>query len=471
VSYEEAFEAAKNGDFHTAIPLLHRAAKETGFASDIVNNAYTLALYNAGDKTRLAEVSFQIALSLVQTDPASAMDYFQRALVAGLDNDCVRQIGEHFEGWAVPVQDVHLGLPIRRVAHIVSNLIAGQAPTEYLRMLVSSLKLQGIESLVFTTESGASWFYNPSGVPLSQSIDLAGDVKLGDVDGDFVERANRIAEAVRTSQTQAAFFHGDLSDQIMARVASVRSSPLQINVNYGTEMDVDVFDGRIHLSQNAFERTRFRAGPAEWVPISSDIESRSQKCEPLTRQAMGLESATTISATFGKLERSSDRNYVRVLSEIMKRFPKHFHLFAGPGNVRAMRSQLHSEGVLPRVRFLGDVKDVAPLLNVVDIYLAAFPDSSAQTVLEAMGAAKPVVALRFPPDSPHNSGAEVVGGRELTAASEANYIEIADRLLRNADLRAEQGRVMHDRFQAEFRPERLGERCRQFLARFQPATS
>ena len=471
MSYEEAFEALKNGDFHTAVPLLHRAAKETGFASDIINNAYTLALHSAGDKPGLAEVSFQIAISLVQTDPASAMDYFQRALAAGLAGDYVRKIGEYCTEWAAPRREVYLDLLIRRVAHIVSSLTQGQAMTDYLRMLVASLRLHGIESLVFTTESRASWFYNASGIPQSQSVDVGCNVKIGGTEGDFVERADRIVELVATSQTQASFFHGDLSDQIMTRAASMRPSPLQINVNYGTEMDADVFDGRIHLSQNACERTRFRTGPAEWVPAASDIEIRMQTCEPLTRQAMGLESATTISATFGRLERSSDHNYVRVLSGIMKRFPKHFHLFAGPGNVRAMRSQLHSEGVLPRVRFLGDVKDVAPLLNVVDVYLAAFPDSGAQSVLEAMGAAKPIVALRFSLDSPCNSGAEAVGRRELTAAGEASYIEIADRLLRNAELRLAQGREMHERFCAEFRPERLGERYKRFLTRFQSASS
>jgi glycosyltransferase involved in cell wall biosynthesis len=136
-----------------------------------------------------------------------------------------------------------------------------------------------------------------------------------------------------------------------------------------------------------------------------------------------------------------------------------------------MRSHLHAEGVLPRVRFLGDIRDIAPLLNVVDIYLAAFPDSTAQFVLEAMGAGKPVLALRFPLDSPSNSGAEMIGLRELTAPGEANYIEIADRLLRNADLRAEVGQALQDRFRREFRPERLGERYKQFLARFDSAES
>jgi len=131
-----------------------------------------------------------------------------------------------------------------------------------------------------------------------------------------------------------------------------------------------------------------------------------------------------------------------------------------------VRSHLHSEGVLPRVRFLGHVRDVAPLLDIIDVYLASFPDSGGRSVLEAMGAGKPVVVLRFAPDSHYNSGAEFVGLRELTAPREADYIEIADRLLRNPALRQRQGQAMLDRFRAEFRPERLGERYRAFLAPF-----
>src|SRR6266446_5962625 len=180
---------------------------------------------------------------------------------------------------------------------------------------------------------------------------------------------------------------------------------------------------------------------------------------------MGLESATTISATYGNLYKVAGSGYLKVLSEIMKRFPKHFHLFAGAGNVKAIRSHLHSEGVLPRVRFLGHVADVAPLLEVVDVYLASFPHSGGHSILEAMGAGKPVVVLRFPPDSHYNSGAELVGVRELIAPGEADYVEIADRLLRNPALRQKQGEAMLARFRSEFHPERQAERYVKFIDR------
>jgi hypothetical protein len=467
VNYEEAFEALKNGDFHTAVPLLEKAARETGYNSEVINHAYTLALYRKGDKERLAEVSFRVGNALVAEDPASAMDYFQRAMFGGLEQDRVRRIGEIFEQWAAPRVHPALDGPVTRVAHVVGCVLPGHAPTQYVKMLVSSLKKQGIESTVYTTEWAASWFFNPTGDPQSQALNLEADVKIAAVDGDFLQRAEKIADAIRGSGVQVAFFHGSLNEQITGRVAAMRPARVQINVNHGTEMDADVFNGRIHLFQNAMQRTRFANDPAEWIPLASDVEARMEISEPVTRQAMGLESATTISATFGNMYKVAGSGYARVLSEIMKRFPKHFHLFAGAGNVRGVRSHLHSEGVLPRVRFLGHVSDVAPILDVIDVYFASFPHSGGHSILEAMGAGKPVVALRFPPDSHYNSGAELVGIRELIAPGEADYIEIADRLLRNPTFRGQQSQLIRDRFRAQFRPERLGERYRAFLALFE----
>jgi hypothetical protein len=465
VNYQEAFEALKNGDFKTAASLLEPAARESGYTSDIINHAYTLALHQSGDKPRLADVAFRIGNALVQNDPASAMDYFQRALLAGLDAKRVRRIGEIFEEWAAPRTEAPVDGPVERVAHVVGCLLPGHAPTQYVKLLVSSLKRQDVQSTIFTTEWAASWFFNPSGVPQTQPMEIDADVQVASVEGDFVERAQKVADAIRASGIKVAFFHGSLAEQITARVAAMRPAPLQVNVNHGSEMDADIFDGFVHLFQNAVERTRFSSHLAEWIPLASDIEMRLQMNEGVTRQSLGLESASTVSATYGNLYKVSGSGYLRVLTEIMKRFPKHFHLFAGAGNVKAIRSVLHSEGVLPRVRFLGHVGDVAPLLPAIDIYLASFPHSGGHSVIEAMGAGKPVVVLRFPPDSHYNSGAELVGVRELIAPGEADYIEIADRLLRDAPHRHKQGEAMLARFRSEFRPERQGERYVAFINR------
>jgi len=425
-----------------------------------VNHAYTLALYRVGDKARLAQVAFEVADSLASHDPASAMDYFQRAIFAGLDSSRLRRMGEFHEQRAQP------GPPASRssvdhVAHVIGHLSPEDENTKYLKLLVASLREQGIASSLFTTESTASWFFNAAGVPLSTSVEIDAQVKIASVEGDFVERAARIAADLKDSGIGVAFFHAGLDEQITARVASLRPVPIQVNVNHGREMDADLFSGRIHLTESALKSSRF-SGFAEWIPPVSDIESRIRLSESVTLQTMGLGEASSVSATFGNLIHSAGREYLRALSEIMKRFPNHFHLFAGPGNVKVIRSFLHSEGVLPRVRFLGNINDAAPLLAMIDVYLASFPDFAPAFILDAMGAGKPVVVLR-------NAGAELVGIRELTAPGVGDYIEIADRLLRNADTRAQRGEAVLKRFQSEFSPNRLGERYVTFLARLRRA--
>ena len=465
MNHQEALEALNNGDFKTAASLLEAAARQTGYTSDILNHAYTLALYQSGDKPRLAAAAFRIGSALVQDDPASAMDYFQRCLFAGLDSEHVRKIVEIFKQWAVPRPENTVTGPVDRVAHVVGCLLPDHAPTSYLRLLTSGLIRQGVRSTIFTTESAASWFFHPIGVVQSQSIPMDADIHIASVEGDFVERAQKIADAIRASDIKVAFFHGSIAEQISARVAAMRPAPLQVSVNHGSEMELDVFDGFIHLFQNAMVRSRVSSHLAEWIPTASDIETQLQLCDSVTRQSLGLESATSVSATYGNLQNVADSGYIRALTEIMKRFPKHFHLFAGVGNVKSLRSALHSEGVLPRVRFLGEVSDVAPLLSVIDVYLASFPDSGAHPIVEVMGAGKPIVVHRFPPDSQYNSGAELVGVRELIAPGEADYIEIASRLLRDPSQRKKQGEAMLARFQSEFHPERQAERYVKFIDR------
>ena len=53
--------------------------------------------------------------------------------------------------------------------------------------------------------------------------------------------------------------------------------------------------------------------------------------------------------------------------------------------------------------------------------------------------------------------------RELVAPGEADYVEIADRLLRTPAHHAAQGRAMQERFRKEFRPERLGRRYKELI--------
>jgi glycosyltransferase involved in cell wall biosynthesis len=323
---------------------------------------------------------------------------------------------------------------VRRVGHLVG------ADDRQVTLLVESLKELGVESKVFAT---------------------------GPVQGDPIESSDRIAEGIRDAGVQAVFFHAGGSDEIASLVASLRAAPVQVNVNRDVEMDAAVlFDGFIYFTQNALARSRFGSRPSVWIPPSSDIEKDLQSATFETRESLGLETASSVSATLSAPPHDRSIGFIRTVIEFLKRYPSHFHFLGGISNVRAIRGLLHSEGVLPRVRFLGPNSSARPLLAAVDLYLAAFPDPHSNGVLEMMAAGKPVIALQQAADSEFNTAAELVGEKELTPSTPAEYLALADRLIRDAAARSRLGDVMQKRFFMEFTPSRLAERYVEFVARF-----
>jgi hypothetical protein len=125
------------------------------------------------------------------------MDYFQRALLGGLDAACVRHIADIFEQWAAErpkLKSASRSRRITKVAHVIGCLSEDYAAARQLRLLVKSMDAAGVQSQVFTTEWAASWFFNPSGNVQSKSPQMVDNAVLASVQGTFLERAERIAQ-------------------------------------------------------------------------------------------------------------------------------------------------------------------------------------------------------------------------------------------------------------------------------------
>ena len=151
MSYERGFEALANGDYALAASLLADAAQATGYASDLINHSYTLALYKSGDLHRLASDALRIGETFVADDPGSAMDYFQRALLGNLDAEGVERIETALKGWAAPVHASRPG-SVRRAAHIVGGLDAHSPATRHAVQAARSLQHYGVDNTIFTTD-------------------------------------------------------------------------------------------------------------------------------------------------------------------------------------------------------------------------------------------------------------------------------------------------------------------------------
>ena len=467
MDHEDGLQALKDGDLKTAVPLLAKAVQDAAYSSQALNDAYTLALYRAGEKTRLGFAAIEIGDSLLESNPALAMDYFQRAFLGGgLDAACLRYIGEIFESWAAPKLSAtgSSGKPLKKVAHVVGSNQPDHEPARHVALLIESLRQQGVESQVFTTEWASSWFFNTNGIP-AQSPDVLRGAIVASTEGNFVERAERVAAAIRAADVEAVFYHADLNEQITARVAAFRPATLQVNVAYGVGMDADLFNGFVHLKKQGMAASHHSTEPRVWIPAPSDIAERVRACPPDMRQLMGLGAAETVSATLGGLQEVSEPKYLHAVTGLLKVFPNHYHLFAGSGDVKALRAALHADGVLPRVRFLGSIADRASVMAVTDLYLCPFKRFDESPLLEAMGAGRPCIAAKNSSDPTQNSAAEILSVPELIADSDAAYLQIAQGLLRDAEARKRAAGLVSMRFESEFSSELLGRKYVEFLSR------
>jgi glycosyltransferase involved in cell wall biosynthesis len=460
MSYSEGLEALQQGAFGAAVPLLEQAATAADFASDTINDAYTLALYHAGERQRLADVAFLVGSRAAAKSPGLAMDFFQRALIAGLDSERIRGIGAFHEEWAgKPRRSQQSDKAVVRVAHVAGGLFVDKEPTRRIRLLCEGLRAHGAASAVFSTEWAASWFLNRSGSGHSDAVEIGADSWRAPLEGTLLDRAQAVANAVRAYDPQVVLYHAQFFEQVTARVAAFISGPLQVHVNHDLEITADLFDGRIHCSGRALARTEYPDNSAGWIPRVSDVESRLTKDAPIARRAIGIDSASSVSATFGHLDAICSPGYLAALTELLTRFPNHYHLFAGQGNVRAARQTLHAEGVLPRVRFLGPYGNVALLLPALDFYLAPFPHFDQDPVLDAMGAGKPVIVHRKAMDANGDPAADLVGSEEeLVVDNQAGYVEAASRIIRKSALRETLSESMRQRFAANYSPAAMGKK-------------
>ena len=395
MKYEAAFRAFEAKDYARAAELLEPSVYEAGLTSDILNHTFTLALFHSGQSTRLADAAFDIGQELLASDPASALDYFERALYAGLDPERSRQIGAIFEGWS---QAPSPGSPqgqfqgqLQRIAHVVGSLSPSQVSI-YVGDLCRSLADVDVESCVFTTENHSAWFFSPTGPNEHSVVRIESEVRVASLEGDFFERADRIASEISEFGSDIVLYHSDLGEQITTRVAALRPAPLQVNVNHDVEMDADLFDGAVHLFRDGLEGTRFEDRLSRWIPPVSDVQSRLDAAGfPDTRPG-DLGDFKTVSATFGEGRTGSDQEYLEAIVAILRRSPAHMHMFVGPGDRRSARSYLHSCDVLRQVRFIGQSTDAVTYLPMIDVYIASFPDADAQSIIEAMARENPLLS-------------------------------------------------------------------------------
>jgi glycosyltransferase involved in cell wall biosynthesis len=133
------------------------------------------------------------------------------------------------------------------------------------------------------------------------------------------------------------------------------------------------------------------AARVQVVPNGIALDSFVRPADASLRKTLSGESERPVVLTVASLE---PRKGQRTLLEAATRVPEAVFVLVGLGPDRAaLEAQARTLGIADRVRFLGYREDVPDLLASCDVFaLPSLEEGLPLAILEAMGAAKPVVA-------------------------------------------------------------------------------
>jgi glycosyltransferase involved in cell wall biosynthesis len=151
--------------------------------------------------------------------------------------------------------------------------------------------------------------------------------------------------------------------------------------------------------------------------------------------------------------------FLKAAALTLQEAPHTFFVIAGDGPERNKLEQLARElGIVDQVRFLGVVANVPAILKTVDVsVLSSVHEALPLTLLEAMAAARPVVATDV------GSVCEIVedgvNGFLVPSGATEQFAQAVLRLLRDPDLARRFGQAGRKKVEQKFTVERMVSRC------------
>lgn len=190
-----------------------------------------------------------------------------------------------------------------------------------------------------------------------------------------------------------------------------------------------------------------------------DVAAYNLAPDPSLRDELGLAPSDRVLVSVGRLtEQKGHVHLLDAMSEIVARIPETKLVVLGEGELRApLERQAAALGLTDRVRFVGVRPDVARVLALAEIFV--FPslwEGTSLALLEAMAAAKPIVATDIDGNRP-----VLAHGRDCLLVAPADPKALAQavlRLLCDRELAQTLAGAAHE------------EACRQFDVRAMAAT-
>lgn len=278
----------------------------------------------------------------------------------------------------------------------------------------------------------------------------------------FLDRLVALEEELRRDNFAAIFWVSLVT--LMAIAFPRRIAPLQgwLAMKYHA---CDIAEIDVHLAiENVVLRKNMEG--REWRTLGSAASSWVDPAQagPARELRATFPAGAIVAASIGREEKLDSPAFLEAVCALLKNHPQLHFLWTGRVRRASIQGAFERAGVADRARFVGWV-NTRLYAQAIDLFLDSFPFPCGFTLKEAMAAGKPVVMMNTPESletgvpgaiSPliEHTAAAPAGVRErlcgiftrsrdfdlyLCAASPAEYISMAARLISDPELRSHAG--------------------------------
>jgi glycosyltransferase involved in cell wall biosynthesis len=189
-----------------------------------------------------------------------------------------------------------------------------------------------------------------------------------------------------------------------------------------------------------------------------------------TKAKLGLSPEQVIIGMIGRINPGKGQLFFLELADrLSKKFPKTHFILVGdpfPGYepiLEEIRNEIRDKGLESKVNYLGFRDDIPKVMAALDVFVlpSILPDSFPTVILEAMAAAKPVVATRSGGASEMVLEGET--GFLIPISSVEKGVEALQKLIQDPDLRQKMGEAGRKRVLKEFGLEAFEEKIKTHL--------
>lgn len=286
-----------------------------------------------------------------------------------------------------------------KFAIVTSSLMIHASTTSALETLVNLLRERDLAVVVISTECGPS---NQSPA-IARMQGQGAEVFLpSDPTASRMQRLQQVVQYLDRDPVDVAICYTWPLDSV-AKVASViRLAPRQVFINNTCEQTCGEFDLVLYSTSVKELAAGVMGGERRFIGPTIAALERIETAEPFKRSDFGLDDENVILGTYGRTAKCCDFDYVRTLARILRSAPQARLIIAGYGDPQSdplIRELFACEEVMDQVLFPGNFPGAYHgIYKMTDVYCDTLFWRGGQSILEAMAAAVPVVAIRALPD-------------------------------------------------------------------------